>query len=253
MLDGMKIASQGMMAMMYQQDVLTNNLANVNTAGFQSSTAITKSFESELAGQMQGQGVEAVGGPNDGVPVLGIKTASKFQPGAAQATGNHTDFALGGNGFFTVKGPDGETRYTRNGNFTVNERGFLVTNDGSSVMGFSGPIQIPPGKQFKVDDLGNVSVDGQNIARLRVTEFNDINELYKVGNNAYKPKSPTNVGQITGNPQIKQGFLETSNVSVVKEMIKMMDIERAYESNEKVIQAEDQMLQKSIQEVGRVG
>jgi len=255
MLDGMKTATQGMMAMMYQQDILSNNLANVNTSGFQGSTAITKSFDSELTGQMKSQGYEAIGGSNTGgVPSLGIKTATKFQIGAMQLTGNYTDMALGSKGFFAVQGADGKSKYTRSGNFSLNDQGFLVTSDGSRVMGFNGPISIPPGKQFNVDDRGVITVEGKDIGqRLRVTEFNDINDLYKVGGTAYMTKDPTNIGQISGNPQIKQSFLETSNVSVVKEMVKMMDVERSYESNEKVIQAEDQMLQKSIQEVGRVG
>jgi len=253
MLDGMKIATQGMQAMMYQQDIISNNLANVNTSGFQGSAGVTRSFGAELMSQMGNEGYEAVGGVQDGVPTVAIKTATKFAPGGMQATGNHTDLALGNKGFFTIQGADGKTKFTRNGNFAVNDQGLLVTSDGSSVLGFNGPIRIPKGKQFKVDDRGNVAVDGENIARLRVTEFNDINDLYKTGSNAFMPKNPTNVGQICANPQVRQGFLETSNVSVVKEMIKMMDVERAYESNEKVIQAEDQMLQKSIQEVGRAG
>jgi len=249
----MKMASQGMLAMMANQDVVANNLANVNTAGFQSSTAMTQTFDSALQGQMEAQGYQAVGGVNDGVPIVAVKTASKLEHGAMKATGNNMDLALGSNGFFTIQGKDGKSMYTRNGDFSVDDTGYLITNDGNRVMGFNGPVRIPPGKQFTVDDRGVVSVEGQEMGRLRVTEFSDLNQLYNVGSNAFKPKDPNNIGQISGNPQIKQGFLEASNVSVVREMIKMMDIQRAYESNEKVMQSEDQMLQKAINEVGRVG
>jgi len=255
MLDGMKIASQGMLALMTQQNVTSNNLANVNTVGFQSTTAVTHSFDAALQGQMKSQGYEAVGGDSQGVPVVGIKTMTKFDHGAMKSTGNFTDLALSGDkcNFFTMQGPKGETMYTRNGNFSISPQGYLVNSEGSKVLGFNGPIQIPAGKQFAVDDKGIVSVDGKELSRLRVTEFKDMNEVYNIGGNCFKTKSPTNIGQISSDPKVQQNFLETSNVSVIKEMIKMMDIEKAYESNQKVLQAEDQMLQKSVTEVGRVG
>lgn len=252
MLDGMKMASQGMLAMMAKQDVISNNLANINTVGYQSSSAITRSFEGEMQAKMEGY--ESVGGFTDGVPVIGVKTSSKFIQGSMKATGNSGDLALAGEScFFTVKAKNGDTMYTRDGNFSVDAQGNLITSNGAQVMGFNGPIRIPQGKQFEVNDRGIITVEGQEIGRLRVTEFSDLNELYKVGNAAYKSKDSTNVGTLSGNPQIKQGFLETSNVNLVGEMINMMDIEKAYESNQKVLQAEDQMLQKAISEVGRVG
>lgn len=253
MLDGMKMASQGMLAMQAHQDILANNLANVNTAGYQASTAVTKTFDAALQEQMEGQGYQSVGGAGDGVPVIGVKTASKYQHGAMKATGNNMDMAIGGNGFFTLQGKDGKPIYSRNGNFSVDQQGFMVDGSGNKVLSFNGPIRIPQGKQVTVDDRGIISVEGQEMGRLRVTEFKDINDLYNVGGNAFKPKDSQNIGQLSGNPQIKQGFLEASNVNVVREMVKMMDIQRAYETNEKVMQSEDQMLQKSINEVGRVG
>lgn len=169
-----------------------------------------------------------------------------------KATGNNGDFAIAGNGFFTVQGTNGENTFTRNGNFSVDPQGYLITNNCGRVMGFDGPIKIPPGKQYDVNDRGIVTVEGQQVGRLRITEFGDLNELYKVGTSSYKPKDSTNVGQISSSPQIKQGFLEGSNVNIIGEMVQMMDIQRAYESNEKVLQAEDQMLQKAINEVGKV-
>ncbi len=253
MLDGMKMASQGMLAMTAKQDIIANNLANINTAGFQASTALTKSFDEQLMSQMQAEGFEAVGGINDGVPVIGVKTASKFQHGSLKPTGKDTDISVGGNGLFTIQNSKGETLYTRNGSFAVDQSGYLVTNQGDKVMGFNGPVRIPPGKSFVVDERGIVTVEGQEMARLRVTEFNDINELYTVGNSYYRPKNPTNVGQISTNPNIKQGFIETSNVNIIGEMVKMMEVEKAYEANQKVLHSEDDILKKAITEVGRVG
>ena len=253
MLDGMKMASQGMLAMTAKQDVIANNLANVNTAGFQSSTAMTKSFDAQLMSQMESQGYESVGGINDGVPVIGVKTASKFEHGAMKATGNNSDLAIGGNGFFTIQGKNGDTYYSRNGNFSVDQQGFLVTGQGDKVMGFNGPIRIPPDKEFAIDERGVVAVDGKQMGRIRVTEFQDINDLYTVGNSAYKPKNANTVGQVSSNPDIKQGFLEASSVNIIREMVGMMEVQKAYEANQKVMHSEDDMLKKAINEVGRVG
>jgi len=249
MLDGMKLASQGMLAMMAKQDVISNNLANASTAGFSADTLMTTSFSDALTEKMADKGFTPVGGVSDGVPKIGVKVATAYQQGAMRATGINTDLAIGGKGFFTIQTPQG-IRYTKNGAFKINEEGYLVTANNEKVLGFNGPIKVE-GDNFQVDDNGVISIDGKKIDRLRITEFDNMDELVKAGGTNYMPKSPSNIGRVSSDPMIKQGFLEMSNVSTIKEMVAMMDVMRAYELNSKALQTEDQMLAKSVNEVGK--
>ena len=250
MLDGMTMATQGMVNMSLRQDVIANNLANVGTAGFRKDDLMVSSFSKVMkhqlgkeAGFMQcGEGVDSDG-------ALYSTNITHQAQGSLKETGNTFDLALDDNGagFFTIQTPEG-IKFSRNGSFRLSTSGYLVTQDGSFVMGHKGPIKMS-GNNFTVNNEGVISVDGQEMDKLLITTFDDRKGLSKSGDNNFTASSGARV--FTGF-QLKQGFIEMSNVNAIKEMVDMITVMRAFEANQKVLQAQAQALQKSTSEVGRV-
>jgi flagellar basal-body rod protein FlgG len=231
-------------------DTLANNIANVNTTGFRASRA---EFQELLFQQ-----VGSAGGPS-GVEVgLGVRTAStqrSFAQGNLEVTENPLDLAIEGNGFFQVLRQNGETAYTRNGAFSVDGEGRLVTQDGLEVYP---PINIPPdASEIRVGRDGRVMVvlpdDAQEIeaGTLELASFANPAGLRSLGMNLFSETEASGVAQ-TGMPgenglgTVGQGFLEGSNVNVVEEMVNMIVSQRAYEINSKVIRTADEMLQSAV-------
>ncbi|MPN46706.1 Flagellar basal-body rod protein FlgG [bioreactor metagenome] len=165
-----------------------------------------------------------------------------------RATGNDFDLAIDGKGFFAVETPNG-VRYTRNGTFTKNIVGDLINNEGYRVLGQNGPIRINGNKMTVADD-GRVFVDGVEAGRLQVVEFANEKQLTKEGSSLYIAAADSQSQQATG--RVCQGFTEGSNVNVVAEMVNLINGYRAYETNAKTVQSQDQMLEKAVTEVGRV-
>jgi len=253
MLEGMKMANQGMLAMMAKQEVIANNLANVGTAGFQKDTMLVSSFSDVLNKEMALQGLEEkgyyqAGGGMEAHGALFFRSATMYSQGSLKETGNAFDIALddNGKGFFTIQTKEG-IKFTRNGAFRLSTSGHLVTQDGSFLLGHKGPIQVK-GDNFSINNEGIVSVDGKEIDRLLITTFDDKSVLTKVGDNNFIAASG---GRVSSDYRIKQGFLEMSNVNAVKEMVDMLSIMRAYEANQKILQAEDQILGKA-NEIGKL-
>lgn len=245
MIRGIYTAASGMLAETTRADTIANNLANGNTAGFKKDVAISKDFASVLIRRINdGPEAPVIGGLGVGTVIDEIATIQST--GLMHFSGNPFDFAIDGKGFFAVQTAAG-VRYTRNGTFTRNARGELVNAEGQKVLGQNGPITLPDG-QVTVDGTGNVIVDGANVGQLRVVEFNNERELVKEGANLYQ--APNNGRQATG--KVAQGFLEQSNVNVVSEMVNLISGYRAYELNAKTVQTHDQLLDKAVNEVGKV-
>ncbi|WP_094603931.1 Flagellar basal-body rod protein FlgG [Sporomusa silvacetica DSM 10669] len=246
MIRGIYTAASGMLAETTRADTIANNLANGNTAGYKKDVAISKDFASVLI-QRINDGPEApvIGGLGVGTVIDEIATIQST--GAMRYSGNPLDFAIDGKGFFAVQTAAG-IRYTRNGAFTRNGRGRLVTADGQEVLGQNGPITLPDGGQVTVDSTGNVSVEGATVGQLRVVEFDNERELIKEGANLFQ--APNNGRQATG--KVSQGFLEQSNVNVISEMVNLISGYRAYELNAKTVQTHDQLLDKAVNEVGKI-
>jgi flagellar basal-body rod protein FlgG len=248
MMQGMKMATQGMMSLQQQQEVLSNNLANVGTAGFRKDVMEVSSFSQVLDTQMEQAGYMPVSGGMDIQGMLSVSTHTSNAQGALKMTGSSFDMALddNGKGFFTVQSGNG-IRFTRNGSFRLSTDGYLVSQDGSRVMGNKGPIRLD-GKEFQVNDRGVISVNGREVDRFLITEFSDPKFLKKDGTNNF-------VGQegfrVSNDFSVKQGYLEMANVNVVKEMVDMMQVMKAFEANQKVLQAQDNVLKKSVNEVGK--
>lgn len=248
MLRGLYTASSGMIAQQKIVDVLSNNLANVNTSGYKKDTVSTMAFPGFQVIRNGGDSPSNngnIGVMNYGVLVDTFNT--NFSEGNIERTDGKLDFAIDGSGFFTISTPNG-IRYTKDGSFTLNSSGYLVTKDGYYVMGQNGPIHLENG-DISVDDSGNITLNDQVVDKLNVVDFSDYSTLRKEGNNLFF----TTGGQpIPSNATIKQGYIEGSNVNPVDEMVTMISAMRTYEANQKSASAFDETLDKAVNEVGRV-
>ncbi len=249
MIRGIYNSVSGMITQKKKLDVVTNNLANSTTPGFKEDKLISSSF-SEMyianldSNQMQDK-PHIIGTKSFGVHIDEVVTS--FASGYLEETGLFTDLALQGSGFFEVETPDG-TMYTRSGKMKVSPEGILVTTEGHPVMGEDGYMQTGFG-EFSVDETGNVFSSNGNY-KIKIAEFEDLNELRKQRDNLY-----VNLGNEPVDAQdsiVKQGFLESSNVDLIKQMIDMIEITRSFEINQRMVKIQDERLGKSVNEIGRV-
>jgi flagellar basal-body rod protein FlgG len=250
-------SASGMTAQQFNLDVIANNLANVNTAGYKRTSA---HFQDLLYQSMRTPGSQAAGGGQlpTGMQVgLGVSVGSTNQiytQGGFQPSGSDYHMAIKGDGFFRVLMPDGTTSYTRDGAFTIDSQGRLVTGDGYPIQ----PEVLVPGDKTSMNILpdGTVTVmrAGQNtaeqIGQVQLTRFINPGGLISQGGNLLKP-SPASGDPVDDTPglngmgTIVHKNLEMPNVEVVEEMIRMIVVQRAYETNSKAITASDEMLQQA--------
>ena len=267
MLKGLYTAWTGMVNEMNRMDVITNNLANVDTNGYKKEGATAEPFRTQLAVKIRDMSVpggldRGIGDVNMGVKIG--ETYRDYSQGSFQVTDNKYDVAIDGNGFFGISFTDkqGNTsiKYTRDGAFTISTDGYLRTKDGDFVLNQNGArngnpsannyIQLDPNLDFKIDQSGFIYQNDRVAGRLGIVDVADYNYLEKYGENLY---DLTDGGQlIDSDAKVEQGCLEMSNVQVVDEMVTMITIARAYESNQKLIQTFDSMLDKAVNDVGRV-
>lgn len=190
-----------------------------------------------------------VGTMNAGAKVK--KVVTDFTQGELLDTGGTFDLALRGNGFFKVQGEDGQTYYTRDGSFTVNNMGQLTTSEGYLVMGTGGPIIIN-GNDVEITKDGQVFVDGNMMGNLDVVNLDNKEFLRKIGNNFYRMAEGIEAEEIPFAGEVIQGFLENSNVDSINEMVEMISLLRNFETCQKAIRVQDEMMEKSANEIGRV-
>ena len=251
MIRGIYSSASGMLAESLRTDVISNNLANVNTAGYKKDVAVTKDFASLLISRINDHPTAPNIG-NLGVGVMVDEVATMHTSGMTRGTGNDFDLAIDGKGYFTVETPAG-VRYTRNGTFTKNALGELITQNGYRVMGENGPIQVEGNgdrAKMTVSEDGRVSVDGVEVDRLQLVEFVEEKQLVKEGGSLF------NANGAQGQPAtggVRQGYLEMANVNVVSEMVNLIANYRAYEVNAKTVQAHDQLLNRAVNDVGKLG
>ncbi|MBV1817476.1 flagellar hook-basal body protein [Bacteroidales bacterium MSK.15.36] len=190
-----------------------------------------------------------VGTMNAGAKVK--KVVTDFTQGDLLDTGGTFDLALRGSGFFKVQGEDGETYYTRDGSFTVNSMGQLTTSEGYLVMGTGGPIIIN-GNDVEITKDGQVFVDGNMVANLDIVDLDNKEFLRKIGDNFYRMAEDVEAEEIPFDGELIQGFLENSNVDSINEMVEMISLLRNFETCQKAIRVQDEMMEKSANEIGRV-
>lgn len=271
MLRGYYTAAAGMLAQQRRQDVLSNNMANVYTPGFKADQGSFRAFPEMLIEQMGTKNIPTknslkiptanpIGSLNTGVYMQ--ETIPDFAQGDINQTGVGTDMALvngdlpdkTGALFFTVKNQDGDVRYTRNGNFTVDGQGYLTTNQGYYVLDDQqNPIQTD-NMDFTVSSDGTLRANGQ-ATPLGITYQADANQMVKEGNGLYRLEGNGAVAARTVNNvsfQVKQSYLEGSNVDPVQNMTEMMQTYRMFETNQRVLKAYDKSMELAVNEIGKL-
>lgn len=238
MIRGLYTGASGMMTQLDRYDAVANNLANISTPGYKRQEAISSAFPTMLMYRIRDArdaGPTAIG--QLGTGSLLTETVTRFDPGTFEDTGNPFDLAIGGNGYFAIETANG-VRYTRNGSFHADGNGQLVTAAGQIVLASDGnAVDVAAGldtAQVRVVDIAEADLikDGDNLFRLR--------------DGATEPEAAA-AGHVTSRR------LETSNVNPVTAMVDMMSALRAYEANQKVVQAMDDTLGKAVNEIARVG
>ncbi len=235
-----------------QMDSVSNNLANVNTAGFKKDQVLFREYYNDFVGQdleseeekfAHGEFISPYsrGGTSFVMPDDVSPSMSK---GTFKSTENPFDLAIKSEGFFTIETPFGQ-RYTRNGEFLRDGEGFLITTSGDKVLGKNGPIKIT-GKEFSVGKEGSIFIDGNEVDSLNIVGFQEPNRLTKMGNSYWVPSSTAQKPTVLDNAVIHQGVVEGSNVDSVQEMVKMITINRSYEASQKVMTSLDDLDDKSI-------
>ena len=256
MIRSLWIAKTGMEAQQTQLDAISNNLANVSTNGYKKSHAVFEDLMYQNLRQAGGNSSEQTLLPTGlqmGLGTRAVATARSFEQGNLQQSANPLDVAVKGTGFFQVQMPDGTTGYTRDGSFQVSSQGQLVTNNGYVV---NPGITIPTNAQsvtIGADGTVSAAIPGQatpqTIGQLQLASFVNPAGLEPKGQNIYAETAASGT-PTAGTPgtngmgQLQQGFVETSNVNVVEELVSMIQTQRAYELNSKAISTSDQMLQK---------
>ncbi len=233
MLRGIERLANDMKARILGQELIANNLANVNTAGFKSQRA----FKAILN--------ESVSASN-----TTLRLYTSFEQGPIEQTDRPLDVAINGEGFFVIQTPYGE-RYTRCGAFTLSQSGILTTLSGEPVLGNGGPIPID-GQQVTIGKDGTIYVDGDEVGTLRIVRFEDPQGLLREGNRFAAGKQPP----IPINPEeteIIQGALERSNVNPIDEMVEMINLHRNFETAQRSIKLQDQSARQLIEQAGRIG
>jgi flagellar basal-body rod protein FlgG len=235
-------------------DVISNNLANVNTAGFKKSKIEFQDLLYETTrspGAEQGNGNLLPTGLSVGHGSRAVATSKVFTEGELTQTGERLDLAIQGDGFFQVQMPDGSLAYTRDGALKTSSTGQIVTSDGLPLQGGFQPI--PTGTtQVTISPDGAVTTTGSSATNFQIelVRFANPSGLQSIGRNLYV-ETPASGTPESGTPNqagygsLQQGFLEMSNVKVVEEMVNMIVAQRAYEVNSKAVQAADEMMQQS--------
>lgn len=255
MIRSLYTVNRTMNVLQKQQENTSGNLANSNTSGYK--------FRSIMQSTLQPHEMinHAGGKDKDKRQVLGEfifgnqideKIINLATDGAPYETGNSTDFAIQGEGFFTIQLNDGSRGYTRNGNFRVERDGALVTQRGERVLslnlegGYVGATYTGVGDGFGVDYSGKFIDDP---ARLAISTFNNYDDLIELGNDVFTTNSGVTILE---DRRVMQNYLESSNVDFTKEMVRLIEISREFESNQKMIQTADETLSKAVNEIGRL-
>lgn len=255
MVRGLYTAWTGLYNEQKRLDVIANNIANAATTGYKQEGVTSQSFDDMLAIKVRDSSE-----PTNkfiGTMSLGVKVGEVYtnhRQGSMRVTGNTYDLAIDGDGFFQMKVTDAagndHIRYTRAGNFTITQDGYVTDADGNHLQGEAGDLQVQTDATIVIDKDGTVYANGEVIDRVLIVDFEDYSYLKKFADTMYEPVDGATQKEATG--VLRQGMLEQSNVNVVKEMTQMIAITRAYEANQKIVQAMDATLDQAVNSVGRV-
>ncbi len=261
MIKGLYTSAAGMLPLQHRQDLVANNLSNTNTAGYKQDQAFVRELvtadlylnENQIASSGQRPPMVNISPPafraavGDASQV--VQQYTDFSQGAMEVTGNALNLAIDGDGFFTVQTPAG-FQYTRNGSFSINGDGELVTSQGHVVMGEGGPINVSGGT-INVLTNGGIAVDGNVRGNLRITDFPKPYEMTKVSDSLFVPAGG-GAGQDAENFTVNQGMLEGNNGHSLDQMVKMIEISRMFELGQRAIRLQDETLQQAVTQAGRI-
>lgn len=241
----------GMVNEQKRLDIISNNIANSATVGYKGENVTSQSFEDVLTLKIRDNSEyyldRPIGNMSLGVRIGEVYT--DYSQGSLRETGNTYDLAVEGQGFFEIR--DGENIfYTRDGSFKMTQDGYIVDSEGNHLQGESGDIQVPVDATVSISTDGSIFANGQFIDTVRLVDFENYDYLEKVGDVSYKTVDGAVSLDATGS--IRQGYTEQSNINAVSEMVDLIAITRAYEANQKVIQTEDSLLEKTVNQIGKV-
>lgn len=250
MIRSLGTAEKAMQMEQNRIDALANNLANVDTAGFKQ--ILTRVAEVNQ-GPIPGGETDANGQPQvrpQAPPSLQLYHALDNRPGTVRATGRATDVAIMEAGFFEIQTPDGPA-YTRHGSFLLDSDHHLTTPDGHPVMGEGGPLRMD-GTEFSIANDGTVMVDGEQVDRLKLVAFDDPTRLEHLGSSLVRPPEGLQLRTMDkGEVVLAQGHVEGSNVNPIDTLIALISAQRAFEVQSRVMTTEDEMLEKSVNNLPR--
>ena len=236
-----------------QMEAVANNLANVDTVGYKADQPTFASVFARTMGIASESDEESFFHHDHLPPYTGVgqgyvatsDMGKNYDMGRLRETGNRLDFALTDrDSFFSVVTPQGE-RFSRAGNFRLNTENQLVTAEGLTVNGKEGPLTIE-GEDVQVSEDGTILVDGEAIGGMKVVTFPFPERLQKLGNSLFAPIDEENAPRIVENVELVQGSVETSNVEVVTEMVRMIQAQRSYETAQRAIRTQDEMNRQAI-------
>jgi flagellar basal-body rod protein FlgF len=248
---GLYTAASGMLASMRRMEFVTNNIANAQTVGFKQDRSALSTFDEVLVLQNG-----SIAPPTSselgelGMAAIAEEPIIDFTQGPLQETGRALDMAIEGPGFFVVQTPEG-VRYTRDGGFTRNANGQVTTSEGHYVLGQDGnPITIPGGR-LVVDRDGTMRVEGEEIARIAIVEFSLEQPLKKVGSNQFVPRIDGDQPTPAAASAVHQSFIEVSNVDMAGAQTTMMELQRAYQAAQRLIQFQDELVGRAVNDIAK--
>jgi len=227
------------------QEVIADNLASSSVPGYKQQQLSQAAVQ---AGLMSANGM---GNLPQHFSMATTSTSTNFGAGEMKYTGNGTDVAIEGNGFFTVRLPNGTTALTRDGEFQINSRGQLVTKESYPVLGIDGPIQLSPDHSgpLSISSAGFVNQGSEKQGQLKVLQVDHPQKLTQLSGGYFTAKDPKIVTK-PSTANLREGYLESSNTSTLSEMASMMTASRGFEANQHVIQIQDDRLNRTITELG---
>jgi flagellar basal-body rod protein FlgG len=243
MMKGMYIAASGMSYQIEQLNEASANLANVNTPGYKKTALIGESFQSLVH-----QFTQPTPNNRAGVGVHAVGQARIDQQGALTKTSNPLNLALSGPGYFQIQDANGTVQVTRNGDFRMDNQGFLSTQTGERVLGVDNqPIQVGAAgsRDLRIRQDGTLMAGLDTLAQVKVVDPQE-------ANNQNFPISTADAPAMAGGYNVEQGYLENSTVSVISEMVNMVTINKAFNFNQKAITTQDNLLNKTVNDLGRV-
>lgn len=263
MIRGLYTSALGMTTQMQRKDVVSNNIANANSVGFKRDGVAAQEFsplfayrlnDPAVAGALRLMGnAHGVGNLNMGVFIDEVFT--NFDSGGLRSTGGPLDLALTGPGFFamTVTNYNGEEqeKFVRDGSFTMAADGTLVNMTGSRVQSQNGSNIVIPVGIITIDDNGRIFSNNEYVDTIRIVNFTDTNALRKTRGNYWEVRDDVETEIIAYTGRVEQGFLENSNVDVVREMVELIALHRAYEANGRMVQIHDETLGRAVNEIAR--